>query len=220
MPSPHPWWQTAVIYQLYPRSFQDTNGDGVGDLPGILRRLDYLRSINVDVIWLSPVYPSPMVDFGYDIADFQGIDPVFGTPEDFDRLLAETHARGMKLILDYVPNHTSDEHAWFQASRSSRANPQRDWYIWRDPAPDGGPPNNWISVFGGPAWTFDEATGQYYMHQFTPQQPELDLRNPAVVRDLLARNGIDVPDTRSWRLEPYAASSPARRWAPPHLRPK
>ena len=185
MTPPAPWWQTGVIYQVYPRSFQDSDGDGVGDLPGMLRRLDYFRALNVDVLWLSPIYPSPMLDFGYDIADFCAVAPLFGTLEDFDRLLAETHARGMKLILDYVPNHTSDQHAWFMESRSSRDHPKRDWYVWRDPAPDGGPPNNWISVFGGPAWTLDEATGQYYMHQFAPYQPELDLRNPAVLEAML-----------------------------------
>jgi alpha-glucosidase len=185
MTSPRPWWQTGIVYQVYPRSFQDSTGDGVGDLSGILRRLDYLHSIHMDVLWLSPIYASPMRDFGYDISDFCAVDPLFGTPADFDRLLAETHARGMKLILDYVPNHTSDEHPWFAESRSSRNNPRRDWYIWRDPAPDGGPPNNWVSVFGGPAWTLDEATGQYYMHQFAPYQPELDLRNPAVLEAML-----------------------------------
>jgi alpha-glucosidase len=177
----HLWWQHGIIYQIYPRSFQDSNGDGIGDLPGILRRLDYLKSLNVEGIWLSPIFPSPMHDFGYDVADYTGIDPLFGTMEDFDRLLQEVHKRGMKLILDLVPNHTSDEHAWFVESRGSRDNPKRDWYIWRDPAPDGGPPNNWLSFFGGPAWTFDEPTGQYYLHQFVRQQPELNYRNPAVL---------------------------------------
>lgn len=180
------WWQTGVIYQIYPRSYQDSNNDGVGDLNGIIQRLDYLSgTLGVDAIWLSPIYPSPMHDFGYDVADYCGIHPLFGSMADFDRLLAETHRRGMKLILDLVPNHTSDQHAWFLESRSSRDNPKRDWYLWRDPAPGGGVPNNWLSFFGGPAWTFDEQTGQYYMHQFVKQQPELNYRNPEVVEALL-----------------------------------
>lgn len=180
------WWQTGIIYQIYPRSYQDSNGDGVGDLPGILSRLDYVQALGVQAVWLSPIYPSPMHDFGYDVADYCGIHPLFGTMADFDALLAETHRRGLKLILDLVPNHTSDEHPWFIESRSSRANPKRDWYIWRDPAPDGGPPNNWLSFFGGPAWTFDPHTGQYYLHQFVTQQPELNYRNPAVLDAMLA----------------------------------
>ncbi len=179
------WWQTGIIYQIYPRSYQDSNGDGVGDLPGIEARLDYVQSLNAGAVWLSPIYPSPMHDFGYDVADYCAIHPLFGTLADFDRLLAETHGRGMKLILDLVPNHTSDQHPWFIESRASRDNPKRDWYIWRDPAPDSGPPNNWLSYFGGPAWTFDPHTGQYYMHQFVTQQPELNYRNPDVVAALL-----------------------------------
>ena len=180
------WWQTGVIYQIYPRSFQDSNGDGVGDLPGITQRLDYLSdTLNVDAIWLSPIYPSPMHDFGYDVADYCDIHPMFGTLADFDRLLEETHRRGLKMILDLVPNHTSDEHPWFLESRRSRDNPKRDWYIWRDPAPDGGPPNNWLSHFGGPAWNLDETTGQYYLHQFVKQQPDLNYRNPDVVEAML-----------------------------------
>ena len=181
----HPWWQTGIIYQIYPRSYQDSNGDGVGDLPGIIRRLDYIHSLNVDAIWLSPIYPSPMHDFGYDVADYVDVHPLFGTLADLDRLLAEAHNRGMRLLLDLVPNHTSDEHPWFVESRSSRDNPRRDWYIWRDPAPDGGPPNNWLSFFGGPAWTLDEKTGQYYLHQFVTQQPELNYRNPEVLEAML-----------------------------------
>jgi len=175
------WWQKGIIYQIYPRSYQDSNGDGIGDLPGIIQRLDYIKSLNVDAIWLSPIYPSPMHDFGYDVSDYTDIHPMFGTMADLDRLLNEVHQRGMKLILDLVPNHTSDEHPWFIESRSSRDNPKRDWYIWHDPAPDGGPPNNWLSLFGGPAWTFDETTGQYYMHQFVTQQPELNYRHPEVL---------------------------------------
>lgn len=175
------WWQRGVIYQIYPRSFQDSDGDGVGDLRGIASRLDHLEGIGVDAVWISPIYPSPMYDFGYDVADYTGIDPLFGTMADFDRLLDELHRRDLRLILDLVPNHTSAAHPWFVESRSSRESPKRDWYIWADPGPDGGPPNNWLSFFGGPAWTYDEGTGQYYLHQFVPQQPELNYRNPEVM---------------------------------------
>lgn len=195
--APAPWWQTCLFYQIYPRSFRDTDGDGIGDLRGIRAGLDYLVSLGVGCLWLSPIFPSPMRDFGYDVADYTGIDPLFGDLPEFDALLAEVHARGMKLILDLVPNHTSDEHPWFRESRSRRDAPKRDWYFWRDPAPDGGPPNNWLSFFGGPAWTFDPATGQYYLHQFASSQPELNYRNPEVlatmrecVRFWLAR-GVD-----------------------------
>jgi alpha-glucosidase len=181
----HTWWQTEIIYQIYPRSFQDSNGDGVGDLPGVASRLDYLKSLNIGAVWLSPIYPSPMHDFGYDVADYCDIHPLFGTMADFDHLLAKIHKQGMKLMLDLVPNHTSDEHPWFLESRSRRDSPKRDWYIWRDPAPDGGPPNNWLSHFGGPGWAFDEQTGQYYLHQFVKQQPDLNYRNPEVVAALL-----------------------------------
>jgi alpha-glucosidase len=179
------WWQEGVIYQIYPRSFQDANGDGVGDLPGIIQRLDYLEYLNIDAIWLSPIYPSPMHDFGYDVSDYLDIHPLFGTLAAFDQLLTEAHKRNIKVLLDLVPNHTSDEHAWFIESRSSRDNPKRDWYIWRDPKPDGSPPNNWLSFFGGPAWTFDETTGQYYLHQFLKQQPELNYRHSEVLPAML-----------------------------------
>lgn len=181
----HLWWQTGIIYQIYPRSYQDSNADGIGDLNGIRQRLEHIQSLNVKTIWLSPIFPSPMHDFGYDVADYVGINPIFGTMADFDALLTDVHDRDMKLILDLVPNHSSDEHEWFKESRSSRDNPKRDWYIWRDPAPDGGPPNNWLSFFGGPAWTFDEATGQYYLHQFVSQQPELNYRHPDVLPAML-----------------------------------
>jgi alpha-glucosidase len=181
------WWRHGVIYQIYPRSFADADGDGVGDLAGITARLDHLNdgtpgSLGVDAIWLSPFYPSPMADFGYDVADYTGVDPVFGTLDDFDRLVAEAHARGIRVVIDLVPNHTSDRHPWFQESRSFRDNPRRDWYVWADPRPDGSPPNNWMSAFPrvGRAWTFDEATGQYYLHSFTPQQPDLNWWNPEV----------------------------------------
>src|SRR5687768_3252602 len=180
------WWQKGVIYQIYPRSFQDSNGDGIGDLPGITQRLDYLgETLGVDAIWLSPIYPSPMHDFGYDVADYTDIHPLFGNLTDFDHLLTEVQKRDMKLILDLVPNHSSDQHPWFIESRSSRDNPKRDWYIWRDPAPDGGPPNNWLSNFGGPGWTLDPRTGQYYYHAFLPQQPDLNWRNPEAVEEML-----------------------------------
>ena len=174
------WWQKGVIYQIYPRSFMDSNGDGVGDLAGIQARLDYLDWLGVDAVWLSPIYPSPMADFGYDVADYTGIEPLFGTMADFDRLLAEVHRRGLKLILDLVPNHTSDQHPWFRESHRSRDDPKRDWYIWRDPAPGGGPPNNWLAAFGGGAWQWDAATGQYYLHSFAVEQPDLNWRNPDV----------------------------------------
>jgi len=176
------WWKHGVVYQIYPRSFADANGDGVGDLAGIRARLDYIEKLGVDAIWLSPIFVSPMKDFGYDVADYCAIDPIFGTMSDFDALLADVHARGMKLMLDWVPNHTSDRHPWFASARASRESPHRDFYVWRDPAPDGGPPNNWVSYFGGPAWTRDEATGQYYLHSFLREQPDLDWRNPAVER--------------------------------------
>jgi alpha-glucosidase len=178
--TPTHWWQTGVIYQIYPRSLQDSNADGVGDLPGILSRLDYFVQLGVNALWISPFYPSPMADFGYDVSDYTGVDPLFGTLADFDTLIAAAHARGLKLILDFVPNHTSDQHPWFLASRTSRTDPKRDWYLWRGPAPDGGPPNNWMSNFGGSAWTFDDTTGQYFYHSFLRQQPDLNWRNPAV----------------------------------------
>ncbi|NJL32596.1 MAG: hypothetical protein HC893_00455 [Chloroflexaceae bacterium] len=171
------WWQTGVVYQIYPRSFQDSNADGIGDLPGIITRLDYLQWLGVNVIWLSPIFQSPMADFGYDVSDYTAIEPIFGTMDDFDRLLTEMHRRGMRLMLDFVPNHTSDAHRWFVESRASRDNPKRDWYIWRDPAPDGGPPNNWLSYFGGSAWQYDAPTRQYYLHLFDVKQPDLNWRN-------------------------------------------
>ena len=179
-----PWWKTGVVYQIYPRSFLDTDGDGVGDLEGIRRKLDHLVWLGVDAIWLSPIFPSPMKDFGYDVADYCDVDPVFGTLAGLDRLVAEAHARSIKVLLDWVPNHTSDRHPWFLESRSSRTSPKRDWYWWRDPAPGGGPPNGWTAAFppGTDAWTFDAATGQYYLHQFLPEQPDLNWGNPEVVR--------------------------------------
>ncbi|HYB43345.1 MAG TPA: alpha-amylase family glycosyl hydrolase, partial [Candidatus Methylomirabilis sp.] len=180
MDAPLAWWQRGVIYQIYPRSFLDTDGDGVGDLPGITRGLPYLAWLGVDALWISPIYPSPMADFGYDIADYTGIDPRFGTLADFDALLAEAHRLGLKVILDYVPNHSSDRHPWFAASRAAREDPRRSWYIWSDPAPGGGPPNNWRSMFGGSAWTWHEATRQFYYHAYLHEQPDLNWREPAV----------------------------------------
>lgn len=175
-----PWWQSAVIYQIYPRSFQDSNGDGIGDLAGILERVNYLQWLGIDAVWISPIFPSPMADFGYDISDYNNVDPTFGTLADFDRLVTALHDRGMRVILDFVPNHTSIAHPWFAEARQSRSSKKRDWYIWRDPAPDGGPPNNWLSQAGGSAWTFEPKTGQYYYHAFLPEQPDLNWRNPEV----------------------------------------
>jgi oligo-1,6-glucosidase/alpha-glucosidase len=175
-----------VIYQVYPRSFQDSNDDGVGDLAGIVRRLDYIASLGVDAIWLSPIFPSPMVDFGYDVADYCGVDAMFGDLAAFDRLLAAAHDRGLMLLLDFVPNHTSDQHPWFVESRASRENPKRDWYIWRDPKPGGGPPNNWTSDMGGSSWEYDARTGQYYLHAFLKEQADLNWRNPEVRRAMVA----------------------------------
>ncbi|OKL41703.1 alpha-amylase family glycosyl hydrolase [Pontibacter flavimaris] len=174
------WWQSGIIYQIYPRSFQDSNDDGVGDLRGIISRLDYLKWLGITAVWVSPIFPSPMADFGYDISDYTGIHPLFGTMDDFDRLLEEVHRRDMKLILDLVPNHTSSEHPWFLESRSSRDNPKRDWYLWHDAKEDGSEPNNWLSVFGGSAWEWDEQTQQYYYHAFLKEQPDLNWRNPEV----------------------------------------
>ena len=174
------WWKRGVIYQVYPRSFQDSGGDGVGDLNGIRQRLGHLQDLGIDALWISPIFVSPMADFGYDIADYRAIDPLFGKLDDLDALVADAHARGLKLILDFVPNHTSDQHPWFKESRSSRDNPKRDWYIWRDAKPDGSAPNNWLSNFGGSGWEWDEATGQFYYHAFLKEQPDLNWRNPEV----------------------------------------
>lgn len=191
------WWQRAVIYEITPISFQDSNGDGKGDLPGLLDRIDYLHWLGVDAIWLTPVFRSPMLDLGYDIADFCAIDPLFGTLQDFDILVERLHGRDMRLILDFVPNHTSDRHPWFVESRASRTAPKRAWYVWADAGLDGGPPNNWLSRFGGSAWQWDEETEQYYYHSFLIEQPDLNWRN-AEVRETMAevlrfwlRRGVD-----------------------------
>jgi alpha-glucosidase len=222
--SQSPWWKHAVFYEIYPRSFKDTNGDGVGDLKGITSRLDYLADLGVDAIWITPFYPSPQVDFGYDVSDYENIDPQFGTLADFDRLVSEAHKRGIRVIIDYVLNHTSDQHPFFKESRSSRTSPYRDWYIWRDPKPDGSPPNNWSSSFGPVAWTLDEKTGQYYYHYFYSQQPELNWRNPAVEKRMFetvrfwVKRGVD-----GFRLDAvnYLFEDPQLRDNPvlPELRP-
>jgi alpha-glucosidase len=174
------WWRGATIYQIYPRSFQDADGDGLGDLPGIIRRLDHVASLGVDAIWLSPVFPSPMLDMGYDVSDYCGIDPVFGTLEDFDQLVAKAHGLGLRVIVDKVLSHSSDRHPWFHESRSSRDNARADWYVWCDPCPDGSPPNNWLSVFGGSAWEWEARRRQYYLHNFLREQPDLNFHNPEV----------------------------------------
>ena len=180
-----PWWKGAVIYQVYPRSFRDTNGDGIGDLNGIIEGLDHIASLGVDAVWLSPFFTSPMDDFGYDIADYRGVDPMFGTLEDFDRLLAKAHALGLKIIIDQVYSHTSDQHDWFTESRQSKTNAKADWYVWADPKPDGSPPSNWQSVFGGAAWEWDARRGQYYLHNFLRSQPDLNVHNTEVQEALL-----------------------------------
>ncbi len=179
------WWRGAVIYQIYPRSFADSNGDGVGDLPGITARLDHVARLGVDGIWLSPFFVSPMMDFGYDVADYCDVDPLFGTLADFDALLARAHALGLRVIIDQVYSHSSDRHPWFEESRQDRDNPKADWYVWADPRPDGTPPNNWLAVFGGPAWTWDSRRRQYYLHNFLPEQPDLNLHHPEVQQAVL-----------------------------------
>jgi len=174
------WWRDGVIYQIYPRSFADSNGDGIGDLNGITAHLDYLRELGIDALWLSPINPSPDVDFGYDVSDYNAIDPKFGSMQDFERLVAQADQRGMRIVMDLVLNHTSDQHEWFRQSRSSRDNPYRDWYMWHDPDEHGRPPNNWLSVFGGKGWEWDEGTQAYYYHMFYKEQPDLNWRNPEV----------------------------------------
>jgi alpha-glucosidase len=177
-----PWWKRGAIYQIYPRSFADTDGDGVGDLRGVIERLDHLSDLHVAAIWLSPFYLSPMADFGYDVKDHRDVDPQFGSLADFDDLVEQCHSRGIRVVVDFVPNHTSDEHPWFCESRTSRVNPKRDWYVWRDGPEPGVPPNNWRSTFAsvGRAWSWDDATGQWYLHSFLPQQPDLNWDNPDV----------------------------------------
>lgn len=190
-PALHPWWKGAVIYQVYPRSYADSNNDGIGDLPGITAKLDYIASLGVDAIWLSPFFTSPMRDFGYDVADYCDVDPIFGTLADFDALIREAHTRGIRIIIDQVYSHTSDQHPWFVESRESRGNAKADWYIWADAKPDGSPPSNWQAVFGGPCWTWDARRQQYYMHNFLSEQPDLNVHNPHV-QDAI------VETTRFW----------------------
>ncbi len=192
------WWKSAVIYQIYLRSFQDTNGDGIGDIPGIIQRLDYLEWLGIDVVWITPFYPSPMADFGYDISDYQGVDPTFGKLADLDYLIQLLHDRNIKVIVDFVAAHTSDQHSWFIESRSSRSHPKRDWYIWKDPTPEGNPPNNWIGRFDGlSAWEWDAKTEQYYLHSFLKEQPDINWRNPGAkqamldVLDFWLQRGVD-----------------------------
>ncbi|VAW06117.1 Maltodextrin glucosidase, partial [hydrothermal vent metagenome] len=179
------WWRGAVIYQIYPRSFRDSSGDGVGDLGGILNGLDYVASLGVDAIWLSPFFTSPMADYGYDVADYCGVDPIFGTLSDFDRIIKKAHHLGLKIIIDQVYSHSSDQHAWFSESRENRTNPKADWYVWADPKADGSPPNNWQSVFGGGAWGWDSRRQQYFLHNFLRSQPDLNLHNRDVHDSLL-----------------------------------
>ncbi len=180
-----PWWQGAVIYQIYPRSLRDTNNDGIGDIAGIIEKIDYIASLGVDAIWVSPFFQSPMKDFGYDISDYRKIDPIFGAMDDFDRLIETAHRAGLKVIIDQVLSHTSDQHAWFQESRESRDNPKSDWYVWADACEDGGPPNNWLSIFGGGAWQWEPRRGQYYLHNFLDSQPDLNYHNPEVRAQML-----------------------------------
>ena len=187
----HPWWRGAVIYQIYPRSFRDSNGDGIGDLPGIIAGLDHVAELGVDAIWISPFFRSPMKDFGYDVADYRAVDPIFGEDADVDRLIAAAHARGLRVLIDLVLPHSSDQHPWFQESRGSRDNPRADWYVWADARPDGTPPNNWLSVFGGSSWQWEVRRQQYYLHHFLREQPNLDWHNPAVVEAMLG-------EARSW----------------------
>src|SRR4051812_46230681 len=192
-----PWWQTGIIYQIYPRSFQDSDHDGVGDLKGIIERLPYLVELGIDAIWLSPIFTSPMADFGYDIADYTGVDPLFGSLADLESLIVAAHRSELKILLDLVPNHTSDQHPWFIESRADRDSPRRDWYPWRDPDPDGAPPNNWLSEFGGSAWEYDSISEQYYYHTFLASQPDLNWRSSAVrtaIHDVMRfwlRRGVD-----------------------------
>ncbi len=187
----HQWWQHAVFYEIYPRSFADSSNNGIGDLNGITAKLDYLKDLGIDAIWLTPCYPSPQVDFGYDVSDYENIDPMYGTLADFERLASEAKKRNIRIIMDFVMNHTSDQHAWFKESKSSKNNPKRDWYIWRDGKGPAQPPNNWLSTFGGSAWKFDPITGQWYYHFFYPEQPDLNWRNPEVEKAM-----FDV--TRWW----------------------
>lgn len=215
---PTPWWKGGTIYQIYPRSFADSNDDGIGDLPGITAKLDYVARLGVDAIWLSPFFSSPMRDFGYDVANYCAVDPVFGTIDNFDQLIARAHALKLKVIIDQVYSHSSDQHPWFQESRSSQSNSRSDWYVWADAKPDGSPPNNWQSVFGGPAWSWDARRCQYYLHNFLPEQPDLNVHNPKVQDALLevARFWLDR-GVDGFRIDAinFAMHDPALRDNPP-----
>ena len=222
------WWSDAVGYEVYLRSFADSDGDGIGDLPGLTARLDHLADLGVDIVWVTPFYPSPMADFGYDVADHTDVDPRFGTIADLDRLVAAVHERGMRVIVDLVPNHTSDQHDWFRSARTGRDSPHRDFYIWRDPAPGGGPPNNWRSHFGGPAWTLDEASGQWWCHLFLPEQPDLNWENPevrAAFRDIISHwlargvDGFRIDVAHSLVKHPSFADNPLLAEAGPEASP-
>ncbi len=217
-----PWWKGAIIYQVYPRSFADTNGDGIGDLPGVTAHLDHIASLGCDAVWISPFFTSPMRDFGYDVADYRGVDPIFGTLADFDALVARAHELGLKVMIDQVYSHCSDEHPWFVESRSSRDNAKADWFVWADPRPDGTPPSNWQSVFGGPSWTWDARREQYYHHNFLKQQPQLNLHVPAVQDALLdvARFWLDR-GVDGFRLDAlnFAMHDPALTDNPPVANP-
>lgn len=222
-PNEHAWWRGAVIYQIYPRSFQDANGDGIGDLPGVLARLGHIATLGVDAIWLSPFYLSPMADFGYDVADHKAVDPQFGTLADFDRVVAEAKRLGLRVMVDLVVGHTSDAHDWFRESRRSREGEKADWYVWADPQPDGAPPNNWLSVFSGPAWTWEPRRRQYYLHHFLARQPSLDLRNARVRAALidvaqfwLSRgvDGLRIDAIDFLAHDPALRSNPASGLAP------
>jgi alpha-glucosidase len=217
----HQWWQSAVVYQIYPRSFLDTTGDGVGDLQGIIDRMDYLTgTLGVDAVWISPFYPSPMADFGYDVSDYCEVHPLFGDLATFDRLVARAHRAGLRVIIDFVPSHTSADHPWFVESRSTRGNPRRDWYVWRDPKPDGSPPNNWLSVFGGSAWELDPTTNQYYRHSFLKEQPDLNWRNPALKAAMFdnLRFWLDR-DVDGFRMDAvlFMLKDPSERDNPPNV---
>ena len=216
------WWRGAVIYQIYPRSFRDSNGDGVGDLPGIVAGLDHIASLGVDGVWLSPFFPSPMRDFGYDVSDYCGVDPLFGTLDDARRVIEACHARGLRVIIDQVWAHSSDQHPWFAESRATRDGAKADWYVWVDPKPDGTPPNNWLGAFGGPGWTWDGRRGQYYFHNYLPQQPQLNVRNPAVQAAILdvARFWLDL-GVDGFRLDVanYFMHDPLLRDNPPRDEP-
>lgn len=222
MPNKNEWWRGAVFYQIYPRSFYDANNDGVGDLKGITAKLDYVAGLGVDALWISPFFQSPMKDFGYDVSDYRAIDPLFGTMEDFDALLTKAHDLGLKLVIDFVMPHSSDQHEWFQESRQNRNNPKADWYIWADPKPDGTPPNNWQAHFGGPSWSFDVRRGQYYFHNFLAEQPALNLRCPGVKQALFnaARFWLDK-GVDGFRLDAalHYFCDPALKDTPPNPKP-